>query len=161
MKDKLRILIADISDDLKSIDTIKYQFDVFISSIGNKVPDNFQKPVLGYQMHNFYNACENIFLNIAKTFENNIDPIEWHKSILKRMKLDIVEIRPAVISDDLYAVLDEFRSFRHVFRYIYSHELDWERQRIIVDKFDKAVLLLKKEIGLFIDVLKDMCAQVN
>lgn len=100
-------------------------------------------------MHCFYNACENIFLNIAKTFENNIEPQEWHKSILKRMKLDILEIRPAVISNNLYLILDEFRGFRHIFRHGYSFELDWEKEKLVADKFDKAVDLLKNEMGSF------------
>ena len=83
MKEKLSILSAHIKDDLQHIERIEEDLRSYMKSIGDKTPDDFQKPVIGYFLHNFYNACENIFLNIAKTFENNIEPHEWHKSILK------------------------------------------------------------------------------
>jgi hypothetical protein len=160
MKEKLRILIANIEYDLESIDKIKTDFDFFMNIINNNIPDKFQKPVIGYHMHNFYNACENIFLNIAKTFENNIEPQEWHKSILRRMKLDIEDIRPAVISDELYRILEEFRGFRHMFRYSYSFDLDWAKEKLAADKFNDAVIIFKNELCTFIDFLKSICADV-
>ncbi|NJD03394.1 MAG: antitoxin [Ruminiclostridium sp.] len=156
MKEKLELLIANIRDDLNIIGKMKAEYDIFIQGLGGKTPDNFQKAVIGYYLHNFYNACENIFLNIAKAFENNIDPQEWHKSILKRMKLEIDGIRPRIISDILYRYLDEFRAFRHIFRHIYSYELDWEKEKIVADRFNETVLLFNKELGEYIIFLKNL-----
>jgi len=156
MKEKLELLISNLRDDLANIEKLKSEYDFFIMSIGDKGPDIYQKAVIGYYLHNFYNACENIFLNIAKTFENNIDPQEWHKCILKRMKLEIEDIRPAVISDPLHKALDDFRAFRHIFRHVYFYELDWEKEKIVADKFQYAVGQFNKEITQFIGFCKQL-----
>ena len=151
---KINLLISDIQEDLKKIEKLKQEYDYFFKLIGNKEPDTYQKAVIGFYLHNFYNACENIFISIAKVFENQVDEASWHKDILKRMKLSIEDIRPPVISEDLYFLLDDFRSFRHVFRHIYSSELDWEKEKIVADKFDNTVEKFKQEINSFIDFLR-------
>jgi hypothetical protein len=135
---------------------LKIEYDLFFETIEEKEPDIYQRVVIGFYLHNFYSACENIFLNIAKTFENSIEPETWHKSILKRMKLELEGIRPSVITDSLYKILDDFRSFRHVFRHVYSFELDWEKERIVADKFDLAISEIQKEMAEFIGFLRRM-----
>lgn len=40
------------------------------------------------------------------------------------MKLSIEGYRPAVIDEELYLLLEDFRGFRHVFRHSYSFEPD-------------------------------------
>lgn len=162
MKEKLELLIANLRDELKNIEKIKAEYVYFTSCMGDKEPDIYESAVIGYYLHNFYNACENAFLNIAKTFENNIDPQEWHKSILKRMKLEIEGIRPRVISDSLYKTLDDFRSFRHIFRHAYSFELDWQKEKIVADKFHAAMEQFKDEILAFIDICRCMipCSEI-
>jgi hypothetical protein len=154
MKEKMELLIANINDDLESIQKLKKEYDFFIETFEENEPDIYQRVVVGFYLHNFYSACENIFLNIAKTFENNIEPETWHKSILKRMKLEIEGIRPRVISESLYKVLDDFRSFRHVFRHVYSFELDWEKERIVAGKFEQAISEIQKEMAEFISFLR-------
>lgn len=156
MKDKIKVLIADIEDDLESISKIKTNFDKFTKDIENKIPDQYQRIVIAYFMHNFYNGCESILKNIALVFENNIDSQSWHKSILKRMKLDIEDLRPAVISEELYEILDDFRAFRHVFRHVYSYELDWEKEKLVVNKFDEAVVRFEREIKKFTEFLRKL-----
>lgn len=151
---KINLLISDIQEDLKKIEKLKQEYDYFVKLIGNKEPDTYQKAVIGFYLHNFYNACENIFISIAKVFENQVDEASWHKDMLKRMKLLIEDIRPPVISADLYFLLDDFRSFRHVFRHIYSSELDWEKEKIVADKFEETVEKFIKEINSFIDYLR-------
>lgn len=161
MKEKVEILIANLRDDLNSIDKMKAEYDLFIRKLESRNPDIYQKMVIGYFLHNFYNATENIFINIAKTFENNIEPGTWHKSILKRMKLHIDDIRPAVISQSFYMMLDDFRAFRYVFRHVYSFELDWQKEKIVADKFDFTVQQFKREINKFIQFLKELDDKPN
>ena len=71
------------------------------------------------------------------------------------MKIKIEDVRPAVISEELYLilVLDDFRAFRHVYRHIYDGKLDWQKEKLVANKFDKAVELLEKEINKFCDFL--------
>ena len=53
------------------------------------------------------------------------------------MTIEIRGIRPQVISEDLAAELDDYLSFRDVFRDIYGFELRGERLDRLVAKFDR------------------------
>jgi len=156
MKEEINALIADLRDALDSIRQLKEEYDHFWDHLEEDELDVYQKAVIGYFLHNFYNACESIFMTIYRFFENDLDPRQWHKSLLRRMKLDIEEVRPAVISEELYEVLNDFRAFRHVFRNLYSFELDWQREKVVADRFDTAVDGLQKEIEDFISFLQDL-----
>jgi len=70
------------------------------------------------------------------------------------MKIKIEDVRPAVISEELYLMLDDFRAFRHVYRHIYDGELDWQKEKLVAEKFDKAVELLEIEIEEFCEFLE-------
>jgi hypothetical protein len=54
--------------------------------------------VVAYRLHSLYSAFENIFRNIATSFENHLDPSSWHRQLLERMRLDLSPVRPAVIA---------------------------------------------------------------
>jgi hypothetical protein len=67
------------------------------------------------------------------------------------MRLEIPGHRPAVIDDQLYRLLDDFRGFRHVFRSAYSFELDWERERLVAGRLPRAAALLRQQVSEFLD----------
>lgn len=94
-----------------------------------------ERIVIGYRLHTLYNAFENIFLNVARTFENELDPRGgWHAELLSRMKIDLRPLRPAIIDTETFSKLDELRRFRHVFRALYGVELDPSRMAVALDK---------------------------
>ena len=121
-----------------------------------KNPTNFEKSAIGYLLHNFYNGCENTFKNISQFFENNLSSNKYHRELLERMTLEIEGIRPRVISSQLYILLDDFLGFRHKFRHSYSFELDWSREKIVLDKFDQTYTYFINEIKDFLKVLKNI-----
>ncbi|MCL6475457.1 MAG: hypothetical protein K6U75_10445 [Firmicutes bacterium] len=83
---------------------------------------------LGYYLHNFYSAMEDLFAEIASTFENRIEsPTAYHRELVRRMAMEIPTIRPPVLSAPSAILLDELRAFRHVFRHSYNYTLDPER----------------------------------
>jgi len=87
-------------------------------------PDQFDWAALGCTIHNIYNLMESYFLRVAKFFENDLDPLSWHRDLVRRMSLAIDEVRPAMLPADAAAVMDELRAFRHVFRTIYQTAID-------------------------------------
>jgi len=90
---------------------------------------------LAYQLHNLYCSFEYLFRIIADHFENHLtDTIGWHTELLKRMKIQIDGVRPALISESTYNLLDELRGFRHVFRHAYGKELDPVKIKIVLQK---------------------------
>ena len=79
---------------------------------------------LGYMLHNVYGAMEDLFQEVARTFENRVeDPQRYHRELLKRMALEIPGVRPALLSSPSHSLLNELRGFRHVFRHAYDYEL--------------------------------------
>lgn len=92
-------------------------------------PDNQEKiSHLGYMLHNLYCALEDVFREVAQTFENQIeDPSRYHRELLKRMHFEIPQIRPSLLTSRSYAILNELRGFRHVFRHAYDYDLSADR----------------------------------
>ena len=60
------------------------------------------------------------------------------------------DIRPAVLSKGLAAELDEYLSFRHLFRNIYGFELENDRLDRLVAKFEPVTGSFRKEITEFL-----------
>jgi hypothetical protein len=93
--------------------------------------------IKGSIIHDFYNICERIFETIARDMSGGILAGEkWHKILLYRMTLPVSGVRPAVITKELAADLDEYLSFRHVFRNIYGYELQGKRLQSLVEGFE-------------------------
>ncbi len=49
------------------------------------------------------------------------------------MKLDISGIRPALISEKCFYLLEELRAFRHFFRHAYSYEINVQKLKAILE----------------------------
>ena len=79
---------------------------------------------MAYQLHNLYCGFEQLFEEVAGTFENQVEGESYHTGLLRRMKLRIEGIRPALLSSGTAEILDELRRFRHLFRHAYSADLD-------------------------------------
>ncbi|MGB9857741.1 MAG: hypothetical protein ACPLKX_06350 [Dictyoglomaceae bacterium] len=81
---------------------------------------------------NLYNAFEDLFSEISKSFENKIEDASFfHKELLRRMTLEIPGIRPKVLSKESFIILNELRGFRHIFRHAYTYEIIPEKVKRI------------------------------
>lgn len=99
---------------------------------------------------NYYTCLETIFLRISQFFENNLQNEKWHQDLLKKMNLDIRNVRKAVISDETYLLLLELLKFRHFKRYYYDLDYDRDRLEYIRKKFEQAETNIHKELENFI-----------
>ena len=99
---------------------------------------------------------ENYFLRVAKCFENNVDMLNWHKDLIKRMSLEIEGIRPALLQSKDVPLIDELRAFRHVFRHIYQSELDVEKLKLVDGRTPKAIEVFKSAHDRFIGKLQQL-----
>lgn len=152
MKHSINLLRADINEELSKMHKVVEEFQPFVSKLdmSSEQVSSYDTMVIGYLLHSFYNGCENIFRSIARFFENEVEPGAWHRDLLRRMKLEVPEYRPRVISHELYLLLDDFRGFRHRFRHSYSFELDWEREKVVAKKLEPTFALLQDQISLFL-----------
>ncbi|RJP30997.1 MAG: antitoxin [Candidatus Omnitrophota bacterium] len=155
MNVSVELLKADIRDEMVKLERLEREFLQVENKLQPAASDvsNYDRAAIGYYLHNFYNGCETIFLAIARFFENDLAKHSWHTNLLKRMMLEIPEIRPSVIDEELYVLLDDFRGFRHKFRHSYTVELDWERERIVALKFTKTLQLFREQIERFLHSL--------
>ncbi|KAF0220650.1 MAG: hypothetical protein FD174_974 [Geobacteraceae bacterium] len=119
-------------------------------------PDEFDYVGLAYTIVNLYNLMENYCLRIAKYFEYNVDTLNWHKDLIKRMALEIDGIRPALLQSKDVPLIDELRAFRHVFRHIYQSELDVEKLKLVDSRTPKALDVFKSAHGRFIGNLQEL-----
>lgn len=152
MNETYLILERSIQRDLQAIERI---FQTITWPEMEAAADEETLIVLAYRFHNLYNAFENIFQNIAQTFENNLDDAsKWHAQLLQRMRLDVMPIRPAVIDDAAYDALDELRRFRHMFRYSYDTELDPARLYLVWQKAKVLKKIYAAQISQFLTFLQ-------
>lgn len=151
MNDKILLLISNIERDLIAIETIYQELETYSFSQDSHKDTLI---VIAYHLHNLYNAFENIFLNIARTFENSIDnQSQWHAKLLEQMTLSINPLRPVVIDEVAYDCLDELRRFRHIFRHAYLIKLDPMRLQLVVYKANQLQPIYLAQIEKFLDFL--------
>ena len=94
---------------------------------------------MAYQLHNLYGGFEQLFEEVAGTFENRVEGESYHTGLLRRMKLRIEGIRPALLSLETAGILDELRRFRHLFRHAYTADLDPLKVGEIADKVPELI----------------------
>ena len=129
------------------------------AQLRREADDELAKPdrnsrVLGSVMHDFYNCCERIFRRIGTEMNGTAHRGEaWHKELLFRMTVAVPGIRPAVISEDLAAELDEFLSFRHLFRNIYGFELTGDRVSRLGQRLEGVSRRFEREIEAFLTAI--------
>ena len=148
-----RSLQAVVENDLK-----------IIAELNRKVVVLTQGPIderdlatVAYALHNIYNALENSFDQISRTFENHVvDTARWHRELCAKMFLEIEQIRPAVFSSDVRPLLDEMLRFRHLFRHSYDFRIDPERLQALCNQWEggrgEAIKQLKQFAGLLAGV---------
>ena len=95
-------------------------------------PNEIELSALAATLHSFYTGVENIFKRVAVELDG--EPVHgdsWHRELLLRMKTPAAH-RPALLSEELHDTLNEYLRFRHVFRNVYSFDLDWRKMSPLV-----------------------------
>jgi hypothetical protein len=152
--DRFLFLKAEIEKELDNIQKLRNE----IKSVQG-LDSILSKRAIGSILHDFYNGCERIFKAITFDVNGGFDLSEkWHKALLFKATIHVKDVRPAIISEELAAELDDYLSFRHVFRNIYGFELKGERINQLKDKFDRTAERFIQELTNFIDLLEDYLA---
>jgi len=148
-KDILRGISAEIEKELDNLNELRKEMKGIKSE-----QSIILRRSMGSILHDFYNCCERIFKKIAIDIDSGYkDTEKWHKALLFKMTIPIKGLRPLVISEELAAELDDYLSFRHVFRNIYGFELKGKRIDYLSKNFDKVADRFIKEIRTFLTFL--------
>jgi len=146
--------IEEIKDEIKNLDRLEKEMKALLSSLGEE-PTLMEIRASASILHDFYSALEKIFEKIALIIDNNLPKGEkWHIELLSQMAKPSADIRPPVITENLFEKLKEYLKFRHLFRNIYGFELKWERIKPLVLSMSEVFDDFKKNIGKFLDYLE-------
>ena len=146
-KERLAVLQAEIKAQIQEIEGIYTRIED-----RKRKKDKAAMESVGYQLHNLYCAFEDLFKIIAETFENNIqDKSKYHLELLKRMAISIEGVRPRLLSQECFLLLDNLRSFRHLFRHAYSYELDERKLKIVMDDAFSLRMIFRSDIDAFLN----------
>lgn len=146
MSEQIKLLQAEIEDSVAAISAAY----VKLHDVNQQTYDEDTCILIAYHLHVIYGLFENLFTRIAANFGNHIDDsAQWRTLLLKRMSLEIPDIRPAVISQNTYLMLDELRRFRHMFRNAYVLKFDPDRLRLVVRDALRLELLYADDIMSF------------
>jgi hypothetical protein len=116
--------------------------------------DDYYIDGVALNLHGLYSGFERIFVQIAEIIDDDLPPGEdWHKLLLGQMKIEVPGIRPAVISTEMWDVLDDLRKFRHVVRNVYTHHLDPVQLGKLVKRSTESFAQLHAELSAFASFL--------
>lgn len=147
---KLERISADIDNGkkyLSNINMVKNLLDPESVSWG-------QGHLLAYIVHNMYNGIEDILEDIAKVDDEfNPSSASSHSDLISLMATE-TQRRPAILTPELHAILDDLRKFRHVARHGYGKPFRTEEvqekfdlfQRIFLPKFLESLERYKAHI---------------
>jgi len=150
--DKAR-LIEDINLQIGNLERLNKEINELLAQL-KEAPDFIQIRACASILQDFYSGIEKIFERIALMVDSNLPQGEnWHIELLPRMAKPFANIRPAIVSEDLYEKLKEYLKLRHLARHIYGFKLQWERLKPLVFAMSDVFDDFKKDIGKFLDYL--------
>ncbi|MBK8100907.1 MAG: hypothetical protein IPK26_27795 [Planctomycetes bacterium] len=85
-------------------------------------------------LHHAYCAIEAGMARVARVFGTEPSGINWHRSLLETMAMEVPGLRPAVLRAAAVPDLREILSFRHFFRDAYQVALDPVRLSSLRDR---------------------------
>jgi len=108
----------------------------------------------GSFLHSFYSGIEKTILLIFKSISENIpNDIDWHKTLLNKA-FEATEKRPPLFNNEYKKQLENYLSFRHVFRHVYEYQLDSKLIKLLINGVELFWKKLKEDI--YINLLKNI-----
>lgn len=109
---------------------------------------------IAHNLENFYLAVEEIFKMISvATAEGLPEGERWHSTLLKNMTKEIKGVRPSVITEETYELMDDYRKFRHLARNIYTFNILPDKVLILAKTVNKTFKGFEGDIKGFIKFL--------
>jgi hypothetical protein len=106
-------------------------------------------------LHSFYGGVESIFEEIAGEVDGGVPTgAEWRRQLLMQMAAELPSLRPAVITRNTRACLDEYRAFRHVVRNVYTYNLRPSRIQELVEGLPSCYAALAQDLAAFCSFLE-------
>ncbi|MGI0480762.1 hypothetical protein ACN4EE_08220 [Geminocystis sp. CENA526] len=152
-KNRLLIFKTDLNAQLQLVTIIEEKLKQRSENLNSE--DIIRLESVAYQIHNLYNAVEDLLKIVATYFENNItDNSQWHSALLRRMTQEVSGIRPALLSSESYSILNSLRGFRHFFRHAYGSMIEFEQLKLNLDKALVLLSYLEQDLTIFMEKIE-------
>ena len=153
-KDDLTVLESDLNNQMILIKEVAHTLEERIENHWRDDPVRMES--IAYQIHNLYNAVEDLLKFVAAHFENNIaDASRWHTELLRRMGQEISGVRPALLSEECFLLINGIRGFRHFFRHAYNVPIDPDLLQVNLSKARRIYPCLVQDVDRFLQQFKD------
>ena len=148
---KIDRLKWQIEAEFDELERVTNKVDLFLQENSGQKPNEMEISGVGAYLQSFYTGIESIFERITLTFGMELPEGEnWHTDLLNQMEVEYPDVRQTVITHELAIILLEYLRFRHLFRHIYSIDLDWSRILPLAENVSKTLKILKEQIGIFL-----------
>ena len=128
------LLVQKLQGQLVHIDLVAYE----------------SRYVFAVKMQQYFTAIEDLLKQVAKNFENPIQDLSmFHKELLLRLHTAIPSIRPSLLSEESFLLLDKIRAFRHFICHAYDCELLENELKEIQNKLKTQFSVLEKDFSEF------------
>lgn len=142
------ILTTDLTTQMVVIDEVFINLEDRAQNLN--ADDVRQLESVAYQIHNIYNAIEDLLRLVAAHFENQISD----SALLQRMTQPVPGVRPALLTKDTFRLLNALRGFRHFFRHAYIVTVDPVQLQSNLHKAQQAYQLLHNDVSHFLAQLQ-------
>jgi hypothetical protein len=123
MNGEYAALAARLRASLADVDRVVARTEALDRRAQETGDDGFWDGV-ALNLHGFYAGIEQAFEDIARTLDAAIPPgPDWRRALLLQMSAEVTRVRPAVVAGATRQCLDEYRSFRHIVRNVYTFNL--------------------------------------
>lgn len=108
-------------------------------------------------LQDYYSGVERVLKRIAVEVDERLPRGEsWHRDLLAQMKREIPGLRPPLISEETFTLLNDLRSFRHRVGNIYTFNLLPEKVLTYLLKIPHIDKNFEQDVFSFLAQMKEM-----
>ena len=121
----MEALIVDVENELKfisrEIETLKRKRERLKNERDTENIDSHIKAI-ALTLHSIYTGYEKVVEILIKGIDGDLPTaIDYHTALLKRATYEIPEVRPPIISEETFNLLNVLRAYRHKLRRTYTY----------------------------------------
>jgi hypothetical protein len=145
-------LIVDVENEIKfiyrEIEILKRKKERIETE---KDPENLDSHVkaIALTLHSIYTGYEKILEMLVKGIDGDIPTAtDYHTALLKRATYTIPNVRPEIISEETFNLLNALRAYRHKLRRIYTYFISPTKIIHLTDVAIKSFDMFKGDWGM-------------
>jgi hypothetical protein len=150
VSDRLR---KQVAVERQQLNRLIDEHRALLDNCASDKPNAIELSALATFLHSFYSGIENSLKRVAVEIDGGLPSGDaWHRQLLTSMTSQ-TNVRPPVLSTNLYGILSEYLAFRHFFRQAYSFHFDWFKMSDLVLNAERTMRQFEREMASFLDSL--------